>query len=131
MKRRACLSAVVAAASAGCMAGLPGPTGPRNPPQEPENDPRESPERSPLIVDSFEFADAGDGSLLATVYVKNRSDIRRSATVVGEVTLGDESYVETAEGVEIGAGETLAVDLEYDVSYAKFQRNGGFEPTLK
>ncbi|MFC4358849.1 transcriptional initiation protein Tat [Halobium salinum] len=131
MKRRAFLSVAVGAASAGCMAGLPGPTGPRNPPNEPANDPREEPDRRPLVVESFRFADAGDGNLLATVVVRNRSDQTRSATVVGTVEVDGDRSVETAEGVEVPAGGQVAVDLTYDVPYEEFDRNGSFQPRLE
>lgn len=131
MKRRALLSAALAATTAGCMAGLPGPTGPRNPPKEPANDPRQEPDREPVVIDDFELEATEDGKLLATVVVKNRTGVERSVTVVGRAEVDGERYVETAEDVEVPADGTLAVDLVFDASYETFEKNGSFEPELK
>jgi hypothetical protein len=113
------------------MAGLPGPTGPRNPPAEPENDPRQGPDREPLVVDSFDFEATDGGKLLATVVVRNRTGTERSVTVVGRAEVDGERFVETAEGVEVPGEGTLAVDLVFDASYEAFERDGSFRPELE
>lgn len=126
MKRRVLLGALPLVLS-GCLSTLPGPTGPRNPPTEPEDDPREKPQQKPLVTGDFQFEETDSGTLRVVLTVANRTDVDRTGTVVGTLTLKGETY-EGKTTVTVGGGSEIDAELVYEsVDYATFENAKSFD----
>lgn len=120
MKRRVLLCTLPLTLS-GCLSGLPGPTGPRNPPTEPEENPGETTPQKPLVTGDFGFEETDSGVLRVVLTVTNRTSVEQTGTVVGTLTLKGETY-ERATTVTVGGDAETDAELVYEtVDYATFE----------
>ncbi len=130
MKRRALLGTLISLPITGCLADLPGPTGPQHPPKEPKGNPRETSEKPPVSITDFGFESTDAGTLKATVTVTNNTNTDRSVTITGKVIIAKKTYTQTAQTTAPASG-SAGVALTYgQVSFEKFNKNGQFYPTV-
>ncbi|AFK19362.1 transcriptional initiation protein Tat [Haloferax mediterranei ATCC 33500] len=129
MERRRLLGLVAVGLSSGCLSGLPGTTGPRNPPEAPADKPRETPEVPPVRISTVDFESTDDGRVRVFGEVVNDAGSERVATVEVRIEVDDEESVKTKK-VTVASGGKTAFETEFDVSYDAFKNGGELNASL-
>lgn len=124
MDRRAFLAGL-SALSAGCLADLPGPSGPRAPPTSGgEQEPVLTPEPNLHII-SWDVVEGPEGTLDVPVTVENRDDEERNGVVRATVVVGENGeQFEGSTPVTVPPSDTAEVTLSFDVAFDRFAQNG-------
>ncbi|ELZ98825.1 hypothetical protein C440_00675 [Haloferax mucosum ATCC BAA-1512] len=129
MERRRFLGVVAVGLSSGCLSGLPGATGPRNPPEAPAGKPRETPEVPPVRVSAVDFEATEDGRVRVFGDIVNDAESERVVTVEIRIEIKDEESVKTQE-VTVPSGGKTPFETVFDVSYNAFTRNGNLNVSI-
>lgn len=126
MDRRAFLAGLTAL-SAGCLADLPEPSGPRVPPSTPEEEEAVLTPQPDLHIIAWDVAEGPDGGLTVPVTVENRDDRQRSGLVRATAVVGGDGTSQAFDSsapVTVPASETVETTLTFDVAFERFVRNG-------
>jgi hypothetical protein len=120
------------------LAGCSGGSGGRGGSDEGDSD------ESSLSVETFDYEEGDDGSLVVTVSVKNAGDAEASGKLYVTVSAAEPtSETETTDdgddttaareslGVTVPAGETETVEVPFEFTVEQFERDGSLEVDLR
>jgi hypothetical protein len=130
MQRRRLLGRVVGLVGVGSLAGCTegsGPTGPRAPPESPT--PTATP-TSGIVIETWDIKNGTDGSLIVPITLENTGDREGSRGVILDVSVGNETY-NRKQTVTLDSGETKTVEIEFEVTFQSFLKDGSLNLELE